>query len=58
MSKKIYVKNTKIAKGGILSMFRGSGRRFCFGRGFDVSSMFWTSVVQIEQMNKKWTFRV
>ena len=36
---------------------RGSGRRcFCFGRSSGVSSMFWTSVVQvddIEQMNKK-----
>ena len=39
---------------GILC-FQGSGRRcFCFGRG--VSSLFWTSVVQVdevEQMNKK-----
>ena len=36
---KIRVKNTK---GGVLC-FRGSGRRcFCFGRGSDVSSMFWT----------------
>ena len=47
------VKNTK---GGVLC-FRGSGRRcFCFGRGSGVSSMFWTSVVQVddvEQMNKK-----
>ena len=33
--------------------FRGSGRRFCFGRGSDVSRKFWTSVVQGEQMNKK-----
>ena len=37
--------------------FRGSGRRcFCFGRGSGVSSMFWTSVVQVddvEKMNKK-----
>ena len=52
--KKIRVKNTK---GGSLVCFRGSGRRcFCFGRGSGVSSMFWTSVVQIdvvEQMNKK-----
>ena len=51
--KKIRVKNTK---GGSLVCFRGSGRRcFCFGRGFGVSSMFWTSVVQgdvVEQMNK------
>ena len=34
---------------------------FCFGRGSGVSSMFWTSVVQVddvEQMNKKWTDRV
>ena len=38
-------------------VFRGSGRRcFCFGRGSGVSSMFWTSAVQaddVEQMNKK-----
>ena len=51
---KIRVKNTK---GGSLVCFRGSGRRcFCFGRGSGVSSMFWTSVVQVddvEQMNKK-----
>ena len=37
--------------------FRGTGRRcFCFGRDSGVSSMFWTSVVQVddvEQMNKK-----
>ena len=41
---------------GILC-FRGSGRQcFCFGQGSGVSSMFWTSVVQVddvEQMNKK-----
>ena len=46
----------KTPKGGILC-FRGSGRRcFCFGRGSGVSSMFWTSVVQVDalgQMNKK-----
>ena len=51
--KKIRVKTPK---GGILC-FRGSVRRcFCFARGSGVSSMFWTSVVQIddvEQMNKK-----
>ena len=53
--KKILVKTTKR---GVLC-FRGSGRRcFCFGRGVwtGVSSMFWTSVVQaddVEQMNKK-----
>ena len=43
-------------RGGILC-FRGSGRRcFCFGRVSGVSSMFQTSVVQVddvEQMNKK-----
>ena len=43
-------------QGGILC-FRGSGRRyFCFGRGSGVPSMFWTPVVQVddvEQMNKK-----
>ena len=37
--------------------FWGSGRRCsCFGRGSGVSSIFWTSVVQVddvEQMNKK-----
>ena len=53
--KKIRVKNTK-GPGGIVS-YRGSGRRcFCFGRGSGVSSMFWTSVVQVddvEQLNKK-----
>ena len=51
--KKIRVKNTKR---GILC-FRGSGRRcFCFGRGSGVSSMFWTSSIEVddvEQMNKK-----
>ena len=50
--KKIRVKNAW----GILC-FRGSGRR-CFGFGVrsGLSSMFWTSVVQVddvEQMNKK-----
>ena len=50
------VKNTKIAKEGSLVCFWGSGHRFCFGRGLDVSSMFWTSVVQVEQMNKKVDF--
>ena len=51
--KQIRVKNTN---GGFLC-FRGSGRRcFCFGRGSSFLSMFWTSVVQVddvEQMNKK-----
>ena len=41
---------------GILC-FRGCGRHcFCIGRVSGVSSMFWTSVVQVddvEQMNKK-----
>ena len=36
-----------------LVRFRGSGRRFCFGRGSDISSMFWTCVDQVKQMNKK-----
>ena len=36
------VKSTKFAEVGILSKFLR----------FDVSSMFWTSVVQVEQMNK------
>ena len=53
-AEKVRVKNTK---GGSLVCFRGSGRRcFSFGRGSGVSSMFWTSVVQVdvvEQMNKK-----
>ena len=38
-------------------VFRGSGRRcFSFGRGSGGSSMFWRSVVKVddvEQMNKK-----
>ena len=48
--KKKQFKNTNIAK---ILCFRDSGRRFCFGRGFDVYSMFWICVVQVEQMNKK-----
>ena len=47
----------KHQRGGGVLCFRGSGRRcFCFGRGSGVSSMFWTSVVQVdvvEQMNRK-----
>ena len=43
--------------GGSLECFQGTGRRcFRFGRGSGVSSMFLTSVVQVdvvEQMNKK-----
>ena len=46
------VRNINIAKGGSLVCFRSSGRRFCFGRGSDVSSMFWACVVQVEQTNK------
>ena len=46
----------KIAKGGLSVCFRGSGRGLCFGRGSDVSRMFLICVVQVEQMNKKWTF--
>ena len=49
-------KPSETTKGGILC-FRGSGRLFFyFGRGSGASSMFWTSVVQVddvEQMNKK-----
>ena len=53
-AKKIEVKNTKIAKGGSFVGFRGSRRRFCFGQVCDISGVFWTSVVQAEQMNKKY----
>ena len=52
-TKKNKVKDIKIAKGGYLVCFRGSGRRFCFERGFNVYSMFWTCLVQVEQINKK-----
>ena len=49
-------KPSENTKGGILC-YRGFGRRcFCFGRGSGVSSMFWRSVVKVddvEQMNKK-----
>ena len=52
--KKIRAKNTK---GGGILYYRGSGHRcFCFGRGSGVSSMFWRSVVKVddvEQMSKK-----
>ena len=43
-------------QGGILCIRSSGRRRFCFGRVSGVSSMFWTSVVQVddvEQMNKK-----
>ena len=53
MPEKIEVENNKVAKGGSLVYFLGCGRRFCFGRGSDVSSMLWTSVVQVEQMNNE-----
>ena len=48
---KVKTPTWEIVKGGSIVRFRGSGRRFCFGRGSDISSMFWTSVVQVEQMN-------
>ena len=38
---------------GYLVCFLGPGHRFCFGRGSDVSSMFWICVVQGYKMNKK-----
>ena len=42
--KKIQVKNTQIAKVGILSCFQGSGRRFYnFGWGSKVCGMFWSN---------------
>ena len=38
------VKNTQIAKVGILSCFQGSGRRFYnFGWGSKVCGMFWSN---------------
>ena len=46
-----------IAKGRSLVSFRGYEHRFCFGRGSVISGMFWTSVVQVEQMKKKLTVR-
>ena len=33
--------------------FRGSERQFCFEWGSDVSNMFWTRVVEFEQINKQ-----
>ena len=39
-AEKFEVKNTKIAKGGLLVCFRGSGRWFCFRRGSEISSIF------------------
>ena len=38
---KIWLKNTKISKAGSLVCFRRPGRRFCSGRGSDLSSIFW-----------------
>ena len=53
-TEKILVKNQYSQRGmGSLVCCRGSGHRFCFGRGFDVFSMFWMCVVQVEQMTKK-----
>ena len=44
VQKKIQVKNTQIAKVGILSCFQGSGRRFYnFGWGSKVCGMFWSN---------------
>ena len=52
--KNIEGKKTKIAKGEFFPVcFRSSRRRFYFGRGSEVSSMFWICSVQVEQMNKK-----
>ena len=49
--KKIRVKNTK---GRSLVCFRGSRRQcFCYGQGSGVSSMFWTSVVQVDVVEQK-----
>ena len=46
----IRVKNTKAW--GILC-FRGSVRRcFCFGRGSGVLTMFWRSVVQVDDVEQ------
>ena len=45
--------NHQESQRGSLSCFRGSGRRFCVGRGFNVSSMFWSSVVHVERTNNK-----
>ena len=51
VTKKFNLKREPMGRSLVCS--RASGRRFCFGRSFDVSSMFWTSVVQVEQMDKK-----
>ena len=54
---RIVPKKIRLKKRGGILCYRCSGRRcFCRGRGSDVSSMRWTSVVQVddvEQMNKK-----
>ena len=50
--KKLKLKTARWRKIGPLVNFRGSGRRFGFGRGSDVSSMFWRSVVHTEQLFK------
>ena len=47
------LKATILPKERSLVCFKSSGRRFCFGRGSDESSMFRTSIVQVEKMNKK-----
>ena len=45
-------KTSKLKTSGSLASFRGSGRRFCFGRYSDNSIMCLTSVLQVEQTNK------
>ena len=54
--KKVPVKNTK--QGSLVCFLSSGSRCFCFGRGSGVSSMFSTSIVQVddvEEMNKKRT---
>ena len=56
---KIKVKNTKIATGGSLVCFRASGRRFCFGRGSDVSSTqvhFFVHLFNLNYAYSKYTY--
>ena len=54
-----HLKWEKIAKGGSLVCFWGSGRRFSFGRGSDVSSMFWTfKLLLLNKWTEKWTLRI
>ena len=53
-----FVKNNKINKVWILRMFLRFWASVLFRRGSDNSNLSWASVVQIEQMNKKWTLHV